>query len=486
MPVTASGCARARRLLYCKAVQAMIDLRLFNTLGRREEVFRPLNPGRVTMYVCGPTVYNWAHVGNARPAVVFDVLYRLLNRFYPEVVYVRNVTDVDDKINAAAEREGTDISVVAARYTQSYHADMASLGVLAPTHEPCVTGHIDAIIAMIERLMGSRHAYVAQQHVLFSVNSYEEYGKLSGRNREQLRAGARVEIAPFKRDPADFVLWKPSTTNQPRWDSPWGLGRPGWHIECSALADRYLGETIDIHGGGQDLVFPHHENELAQSTCAHGGKVLCRYWLHNGLVQYEDEKMSKSIGNVRLLRDELKRHNGETLRYAFLATHYRSPLVWSDAALTAAARNLQRLYTVLNECPAAVDSADGVDSVADLEPILAALADDLNTPLALTCLHELARRIKNCHDQVVRTRLAAALRRNGAILGLLQQDTEERLASESAILDSQAIQQLLAARDAARHAHDYAKADRLRGRLLDMGIQVQDLPDGTSRWRRGA
>lgn len=463
----------------------MIDLKLFNTLGRREEVFRPLNPGRVTMYVCGPTVYSWAHVGNARPAVVFDVLYRLLSRFYPEVVYVRNVTDVDDKINATAEREGTDISTIAARYTESYHADMASLSVLAPTHEPCVTGHIDAIIAMIERLMESGHAYLAQRHVLFSVNSYEEYGKLSGRNREQLRAGARVEVAPFKRDPADFVLWKPSTANQPGWDSPWGLGRPGWHIECSALADRYLGGTIDIHGGGQDLVFPHHENELAQSTCAHDGKALCRYWLHNGLVQYEDEKMSKSIGNVRLLRDELKSHNGETLRYAFLATHYRSPLVWSDAALTAAARNLQRLYAVLNECPA-TDNAGSIDGADDSDPVLAALADDLNTPLALSCLHELAKRIKNSNDPGTRARLAVALRRSGAILGLLQQDTEEqRLAGKGAVLDSQAIQQLLAARDAARDVRDYAEADRLRGRLLDMGIQVQDFPDGTSRWHRG-
>lgn len=463
----------------------MIDLKLFNTLGRREEVFRPLNPGRVTMYVCGPTVYSWAHAGNARPAVVFDVLYRLLSRFYPEVVYVRNITDVDDKINATAEREGTDISVVAARYTQSYHADMASLGVLAPTHEPCVTEHIDAIIAMIEILVENGHAYVVQRHVLFSVNSYEEYGKLSGRNREQLRAGARVEVAPFKRDPADFVLWKPSTANQPGWDSPWGLGRPGWHIECSALADRYLGESIDIHGGGQDLVFPHHENELAQSTCAHDGKTLCRYWLHNGLVQYEDEKMSKSIGNVRLLRDELKSHNGETLRYAFLATHYRSPLAWSDAALTAAARNLQRLYAALNECPA-TDSAGSIDGVDDSDPVLAALADDLNTPLALSCLHELAKRIKNSNDPGTRARLAVVLRRSGAVLGLLQQDTEEqRLAGKGAVLDSQAIQQLLAARDAARDVRDYAEADRLRGRLLDMGIQVQDLPDGTSRWHRG-
>lgn len=463
----------------------MIDLKLFNTLGRREEVFRPLNPGRVTMYVCGPTVYSWAHAGNARPAVVFDVLYRLLSRFYPEVVYVRNITDVDDKINATAEREGTDISVVAARYTQSYHADMASLGVLAPTHEPCVTEHIDAIIAMIESLVENGHAYVVQCHVLFSVNSYEEYGKLSGRNREQLRAGARVEVAPFKRDPADFVLWKPSTANQPGWDSPWGLGRPGWHIECSALADRYLGESIDIHGGGQDLVFPHHENELAQSTCAHDGKTLCRYWLHNGLVQYEDEKMSKSIGNVRLLRDELKSHNGETLRYAFLATHYRSPLAWSDAALTAAARNLQRLYAALNECPAP-DSAGSIDGVDDSDPVLAALADDLNTPLALSCLHELAKRIKNSNDPGTRARLAVVLRRSGAVLGLLQQDTEEqRLAGKGAVLDSQAIQQLLAARDAARDVRDYAEADRLRGRLLDMGIQVQDLPDGTSRWHRG-
>ena len=461
----------------------MTELKLFNTLGRRMEVFRPLNAGRVTMYVCGPTVYSWPHIGNARPAVVFDVLYRLLERFYPQVVYVRNITDVDDKINAAAAREGVDINVIAARYTESYHADMAALGVLAPTHEPCVTRHIDAIIELIERLMAGSHAYEAQRHVLFSVDSYAEYGQLSGRNREQLLAGARVEVAPFKRDPTDFVLWKPSTGNQPGWDSPWGFGRPGWHIECSTLAARYLGETIDIHGGGQDLVFPHHENELAQSACAHGGQPLCRYWLHNGLVQQGDEKMAKSTGNIRLLRDELKSHDGETLRYAFLATHYRSPLDWSETTLAAAARNLQRLYGVLGSCPEAM-ALDDAGNAGAADGVLEALTDDLNTPLALTRLHELAKRVKGCGDPAQRTRLAASLRRGGALLGLLQQNPSERCAGEDAAFDAEPVQQLLAARDVARREHDYAEADRLRGRLLDMGIQVQDLPDGTSRWRR--
>ncbi len=427
------------------------------------------------MYVCGPTVYSWPHVGNARPAVVFDVLYRLLCHFYPQVTYVRNITDVDDKINAAAERAQLDIDVITRRYIDSYHADMRALGVAPPTHEPRVTAHMEEIIAMVQRLVASEHAYVAAAHVLFSVDSFPEYGRLSSRRHADQRAGARVEVAPFKRNPADFVLWKPSTAEQPGWDSPWGRGRPGWHIECSALAMLHLGETLDIHGGGQDLVFPHHENEIAQSVCAHGGRPLCNYWLHNGLLRQHNEKMSKSTGNMRLLRDELQCHDGETLRYAFMATHYRSPLDWNDDTLLTARRNLDRLYGALRGHP----------PVAAEQPVavLEALADDLNTPLALTRLHELARRLKRSTDAAKQRHLAGTLRQGGVLLGLLQQDAEQRAAMPSTA-DPEQVQQLVADRDAARRARDFAAADQLRDCLADLGIAVQDLPDGSSQWSR--
>ena len=450
-------------------------IELFNTLGHHKQTFRPQDPERVTMYVCGPTVYSWPHVGNARPAVVFDVLYRLLCHFYPQVIYVRNITDVDDKINAAAEREQLDIDVISRRYIDSYQTDMRALGIATPTHEPRVTAHMEEIIAMVQRLVASEHAYVAAEHVLFSVDSFPEYGRLSSRRHADQRAGARVEVAPFKQNPADFVLWKPSTAEQPGWDSPWGRGRPGWHIECSTLAMLYLGETIDIHGGGQDLVFPHHENEIAQSVCAHGGRPFCNYWLHNGLLQQHKEKMSKSTGNIRLLRDELQRHDGETLRYAFIATHYRSPLDWDDQTLLMARRNLDRFYGALHgHSPVEVEQPAAV---------LAALADDLNTPLALTRLHDLASRLKRSTDPARQRHLAGELRQGGALLGLLQQDAEQRSAMPSTT-DPERIQQLVADRDVARRARDFAAADQLRACLADMGIAVQDLPDGTSQWSR--
>ena len=450
-------------------------IELFNSLGHHKQTFRPQDPERVTMYVCGPTVYSWPHVGNARPAVVFDVLYRLLCHFYPQVIYVRNITDVDDKINAAAEREQLDIDVISRRYMDSYQADMQALGVATPTHEPRVTAHLAEIIAMVQRLVASEHAYVAAEHVLFSVDSFPEYGRLSSRRHADQRAGARVEVAPFKQNPADFVLWKPSTAEQPGWDSPWGRGRPGWHIECSTLAMLYLGETIDIHGGGQDLVFPHHENEIAQSVCAHGGRPFCNYWLHNGLLQQHKEKMSKSTGNIRLLRDELQHHDGETLRYAFIATHYRSPLDWDDHTLLLARRNLDRLYGALRgHSPVEVEQPAAV---------LEALADDLNTPLALTRLHELASRLKRSTAPARQRHLAGELRQGGALLGLLQQDVEQRSAMPSTT-DPERIQQLVADRDMARRARDFAAADQLRNCLADMGIAVQDLPDGTSQWSR--
>ncbi len=326
-----------------------MDLRLYNNLNRRAETFAPLDPKRVTMYLCGPTVYSYVHIGNARGPVVFDVLAKLLRRRYPKLVYARNITDVDDKINAAAQEQGVPISTITDKFTAIYREDMARLGVSPPDVEPHATAHIAQIITMIEQLIDSGHAYAADGHVLFSVASFADYGKLSRRPMDEMLAGARVEVAPYKRDAGDFVLWKPSTPDLPGWDSPWGIGRPGWHIECSAMSAAHLGETIDIHAGGVDLQFPHHENELAQSTCAHGGKVFARFWLHNGMLNFGGTKMSKSLGNVSVLHELLASHPPEALRYALLSAQYRQPLDWSDALIEQSVRTLDRLYGTLRD-----------------------------------------------------------------------------------------------------------------------------------------
>ncbi|WP_230474622.1 cysteine--tRNA ligase [Dyella monticola] len=357
-----------------------MPISLYNSLSRRIEPFSPLDPNRVTVYLCGPTVYNFVHIGNARGPVVFDVLVKLLRRHYPQVVYARNITDVDDKINAAALEQGVPIGQITSRFTQAYREDMAELGIAPPDVEPHATAHIGQIIEMIQRLIHGGHAYEAKGHVLFNVASYASYGELSGRDTDELIAGARVEVAPYKKNPADFVLWKPSTPELPGWDSPWGRGRPGWHIECSAMSAAHLGETIDIHAGGVDLLFPHHENEIAQSTCAHGGKVFARWWLHNGMLTFGGTKMSKSLGNIEKVHDLLKHHPAEALRYALLSAHYRQPLDWSDALVEQSVRTLDRLYGTLR------DMAD-VEAQANDEHIPAsiteALAEDLGTPRAL-------------------------------------------------------------------------------------------------------
>ncbi|MBV8063205.1 MAG: cysteine--tRNA ligase, partial [Nevskia sp.] len=324
-------------------------MQLHNTATGHKETFEPQDPSRVTMYVCGPTVYNYAHIGNYRPPVAFDVLARVLRRRYPGVAYARNITDIDDKINAAAQKEGVEIGVITSRYAAAFHEDLAALGVAPADHEPKVTAHIPQIIAMIERLIASGHAYAAEGHVLFQVSTYPDYGQLSRRDTRELLAGARVEVAPYKKEPGDFVLWKPSSPELPGWDSPWGRGRPGWHIECSAMAEALLGETIDIHGGGHDLVFPHHENERAQSTCAHSGRVFARFWLHNGFVTMNSEKMSKSLGNVLLVREMLKHAPGEAIRLGLLTGHYRQPLDWNDETIPEARRKLDRLYGALRD-----------------------------------------------------------------------------------------------------------------------------------------
>ncbi|NRB72612.1 MAG: cysteine--tRNA ligase, partial [Xanthomonadales bacterium] len=367
-----------------------MTIRLYNTLSRSKEVFEPLDPERVTLYACGPTVYNYAHIGNARPAVIFELLARVLARRFKEVVYARNITDVDDKINASAAAENVPIEVISGRYTQAYHDDMGALGVRLPTIEPLATEHIPQMISMIERLIASGHAYAAEGHVLFAIDSYAAYGALSRRTMDDMVAGARVEVAPYKRNAGDFVLWKPSVDPQPGWDSPWGWGRPGWHLECSAMAAEHLGETIDIHGGGQDLVFPHHENEIAQSVCVHGGKPFARYWMHNGFVTVDKEKMSKSLGNTMIVHELIQHFPGEALRYVLLSAHYRQPLDWSEQAIQQAQRTLDRMYAVLR---------DALSTVPDLqasEPgaaFIAALEDDLATPDALAELNTLARKL---------------------------------------------------------------------------------------------
>jgi cysteinyl-tRNA synthetase len=452
-----------------------MPISLYNSLSRRIEPFAPLDPNRVTVYLCGPTVYNFVHIGNARGPVVFDVLVKLLRRHYPQVVYARNITDVDDKINAAAIEQGVPIGDITSRFTQAYREDMAQLGIAQPDVEPYATAHIGQIIAMIQTLIQGGHAYEAEGHVLFNVASYAAYGALSGRDTDELIAGARVEVAPYKKNPTDFVLWKPSTPELPGWDSPWGRGRPGWHIECSAMSAAHLGETIDIHAGGVDLQFPHHENEIAQSTCAHGGRIFARWWLHNGMLTFEGRKMSKSLGNVLQVHELLKQHPHEALRLLLLRGHYRQPLDWSDAAIAQAISTLDGWYRVLRELTdIAVDSAQALPVPERLE---AALCDDLNTPQALAELSVLADAARLAPSPATK----AALLGGGAVLGLLQQDPETWFKQAGGTVDAERVEALLEERRAARAARDFARADAIRNELSAMGVVIEDGAQGT-RW----
>jgi len=447
---------------------------------RKKEEFIPQDPERVTMYVCGPTVYSHPHIGNARPAVVFDTFFRLLQHEFSQVIYTRNITDVDDKINAAAVKENTSIDTISKRFTKVYHQDMGELAVLQPTIEPLVTEHMPQIIDMIKRLVDSGYAYEAEGHVLFNVPSYKDYGKLSGRNQKELLAGARVEVAPFKKDPSDFVLWKPSTKDQPAWDSPWGGGRPGWHIECSAMIEKHLGETIDIHGGGQDLVFPHHENERAQTTCVHDGKLFSRYWIHNGFVNVDQEKMSKSVGNVLLVKDLLEQASGEAIRTTLLSTHYRSPLDWTDDALEQSSRNLDKLYGVLQDLQDIKVEVSVEDAPA---AFMQALKDDLNTPAAFAELHKLAKQANSEKGSIAKANIKKQLLAAGKLLGILQQDPAEWFRGNHD-LDEEEIQTLIEARIQAKRDKNFQSADEIRDRLTAMKIQILDHPDGTSSWRK--
>jgi len=456
-------------------------LRLYNTLSGSKEAFEPADPSCVTLYVCGSTVYDYAHIGNARPAVVFDVLARLLRGHYPRVLYARNFTDVDDKINAAASAAGVPIGAITERYIAAYHADMHALGVLPPDLEPRVTQHIPDIIALVGSLMARGHAYEVQGHVLFDVASFSDYGRLSRRRPEDMLAGARVEVAPYKRNPLDFVLWKPSSSDQPGWQSPWGCGRPAWHIECTAMIGRHLGVGIDIHGGGQDLIFPHHENEIAQGTCAHGGRLYCRMWVHNSFVTVDGHKMSKSLGNVLLVRDLLAMASGEAIRLALLSAHYRHPLDWTAQRLATARRVLAHGYRAL-----ACGSGPGAVRAEPDEAVLNALCNDLNVPGALVRLRSLADESLHARDPEGRSAAQARLRASAALLGLWQRDPQEALAELAATgvqyarVHTEWVEQRIADRRDARARRDFATADQVRAELARAGVVLEDGPNGTA------
>jgi len=441
-------------------------LRLHNSRSRAKEDFVPVDPGHIRMYVCGPTVYDRAHVGNARPVVVYDVLARLLRRLYPRVTYVRNITDVDDKINARARESGEAIGVITARTTAAFHADMAELGALPPDVEPRATDSIAEMIAIIERLIEGGHAYAAEGHVLFAVASFAEYGRLSGRDPDELLAGARVDVAAYKRNDGDFVLWKPSSPDLPGWESPWGRGRPGWHIECSAMAWRYLGESFDIHGGGSDLIFPHHENEVAQSLCAFPGSGFARVWLHNGMLNVDGVKMSKSLGNFVTVREALERWPGEVIRLLLLRGHYRGTLEFSQGLLAESRRELDRFYRALERNP-----GEAGEVPAD---VMEALCDDLNTPLALSRMHALS-------DAAMGGDAAAAagLRKAGELLGLLAASPQAWFQGAG----DAAVEAAIAERMAARTSRDFARADAIRRDLEAQGVLLEDNSGGTT-WRR--
>lgn len=471
-----------------------MGLKLHNTLTRLKETFVPIDEEDIRMYVCGPTVYDLAHIGNARPVVVFDVLYRLLKSLYPKVTYVRNITDVDDKINAKAAETGVDIRTLTEGTAEVFHKDMAALNALDPDEEPRATDHIPEMKEMIATLIEKKYAYEKDEHVLFEVSKWDQYGKLSGNTRDEIIAGARVEIAPYKRDPADFVLWKPSSGNEPGWDSDWGFGRPGWHLECSAMSKKYLGEEFDIHGGGQDLIFPHHENEIAQSRCCHGTEAMARLWMHNGYLMTEGEKMSKSLGNFYTVHDLLKEFPGEAIRLALLKTHYRKPLDFTKDGIKEAKKELDGFYRAIQHL-SDVESIEHIEPIHEIEvsnTVESALLDDLNTPLAIACVHVLADYALNPESVVhhptgaptnvemgwVKYRLLS----QASLLGLLQQDPEQWFKGGDG-LDEAVIEDMIAKRTQARANKDFAESDCIRDELAAQGVILEDGAGGTT-WRR--
>jgi cysteinyl-tRNA synthetase len=446
-----------------------MPLHIYNTMTRAKEVFTPIDPKNVRLYACGPTVYNHAHIGNAKPAVIFDLLARVLEEIYgaAHVTYSRNITDIDDKIIDAARELNVPIAEITEKYTRIYNDDMGAIGVRAPKNQPKATEYVPQMIVMIDSLITRGHAYAADGHVLFHVPSWEKYGRLSRRNRDDMIAGARVEVAPYKKDPADFILWKPSNPEQPGWDSPWGRGRPGWHIECSAMNAAINGEHFDIHAGGEDLIFPHHENEIAQSECAHGGKTYVNYWMHVGFVNMGGEKMSKSLGNVKLVHDLVRMFKPEALRYVLLSGHYRQPLDFTREVVEQATRTLDRYYGLLRDMKDTV-----VSPVRAPDAFMAALKDDLNTPMALAELSELANR-----------RDKAGLLAAGAVMGLLQQEPDAWFHAGAGD-DAADIDAAVAQLQTARAAKDYAAADAIRDRLKnDYGVVLSITKDGVT-WRK--
>jgi cysteinyl-tRNA synthetase len=469
--------------------RTQMELRLYDTLTREKRPFQPLDPARVRMYVCGPTVYDFAHIGNARPVIVFDVLFRLLRHLYgaEHVAYVRNITDVDDKINARAAEEyptlplNEAIRTVTEKTEAQFHADVDALGCLRPTVEPRATEHIDEMRTLIERLVAAGNAYVAEAHVLFSVPSMRDYGRLSKRPLDEMIAGARVDVAPYKRDPMDFVLWKPSKPGEPAWPSPSGIatpGRPGWHIECSAMSWKHLGETFDIHGGGIDLVFPHHENEIAQSRCAFHTPVMANYWLHNGFLQVESAKMSKSEGNFVTIRQLLADWPGEVLRVNMLRTHYRQPIDWTASGLKESQQILDSWYEIVADEP--VDPGVQPDAA-----MIASLCDDLNTPSTLARLHAIAGEIRGPASGFRQTELKRVLKASGSLLGLLSQARRSYLESDPhrLVVDESKVKGLIENREKARAAKNFALSDEIRNELSKMGVEIEDHKDGTTTWK---
>jgi len=457
-----------------------MTLTIYNTATRKKEAFEPIDPNHVKMYVCGPTVYNLVHIGNARPVVVFDTLFRVLRYLYDDVVYARNITDIDDKIMKAAAENGEPISVLAARYASEYEKDMAQLNALKPSIVPYATEHVDQMISMVGKLVDNGHAYAAEGHVLFSVKSMSDYGKLSNRSLEDMLEGARVEVAPYKQYAGDFVLWKPSKDDEPGWDSPWGRGRPGWHLECSAMIEKHLGNSIDIHGGGRDLIFPHHENELAQSECAHGGEQYVRYWMHNGYLNINGEKMSKSLGNFRTVRELLETYSGEVIRFALLSAQYRSELDFSAELLNQSKASLDSLYVALSKVESEISPS--VDQIAENQGYQA-LLDDLNTPLAISELHQLAKEINKADASSDVARAAKGMMLALAnLMGLLQEDADIWFKGDTGE-DTQWIEDLITERVKAKADKQYARADEIREELKAKGILLEDSKNGTT-WKK--
>ena len=452
-----------------------MNIKLYNTLARKKQNFIPINSNRVTMYICGPTVYSYPHIGNARGPVIFDILAGLLKREY-ELIYVRNITDLDDKIYEAAKSEQSDVSEITERYTKIYHQDISALGVKDPDIEPRATDHIKEMIEMIESLLAKGYAYENEGHVLFSVDSYSDYGSLSNRQHEDQIAGSRVAIAAYKKNPRDFVLWKPSTPDLPGWESPWGVGRPGWHLECSTMAKKYLGDTLDIHGGGSDLIFPHHENECAQSICSHKGKPFANFWVHHGMIDFNNTKMSKSEGNLLLIRDLLKEIPGEVVRMALISTHYRKPINWSNDLIKDSKKKLDRLYGAIRK----------IDIFHNTEPsneVLLALADDLNTPKALSALFNIVKLINNSEDPMERDKYASTLMASASLLGLMTLSADEWFkTTPNGVLTREEIEHLITQRERARKSKNFSESDRIRDDLLQKGVVIEDGPDGTE-WR---